>query len=131
MTMIPVIVSTENGFPPARNCFMREVVALGEHSMDVAELEDLIDRLGEDPSRWPDDRRLAAERLLQESAAARALLAQVRAVREALSAPPVWAPAGLADRIVAAAVRAETAKTTAKTEPTDDRTPSEPATPHG
>lgn len=131
MTMIPVIVSTENGFPPARNCFMREVVALGEHSMDVAELEDLIDRLGEDPSRWPDDRRLAAERLLQESAAARALLAQVRAVREALSAPPVRAPAGLADRIVAVAVRAETAKTTAKTEPADDRAPSEPATPHG
>lgn len=131
MTMIPVIVSTENGFPAARNCFKREVVALGEHSMDVAELEDLIDRLGEDPSRWPDDRRLAAERLLQESAAARALLAQARAVREALSAPPVRAPAGLADRIVAAAMRAETAKTTAKTEPADDRTPSEPATPHG
>ncbi|NEW95814.1 hypothetical protein [Rhodopseudomonas sp. BR0G17] len=98
--------------------------------MDVAELEDLIDRLGEDPSRWPDDRRLAAERLLQESAAARALLAQARAVREALSAPPVRAPAGLADRIVAAAMR-ETAKITAKTEPADDRAPSEPATPHG
>lgn len=127
MTMIPVIVSTENGFPAARNCFKREVVALGEHNMDVAELEDLIDRLGEDPSRWPDDRRLAAERLLQESAAARALLAQARAVREALSAPPVRAPAGLADRIVAAAMRAETAKT----EPADDRAPSEPATPHG
>ena len=28
--------------------------------MDVATFEDLIDRLGEDLSRWPDDQRLAA-----------------------------------------------------------------------
>ncbi len=65
--------------------------------------EDLIDRLGEDLSRWPDHHRLAAEELLASSAAARTLYEEARAVRQALAAPPVRAPAGLADRIVAAA----------------------------
>jgi hypothetical protein len=73
--------------------------------MDVTEFEDLIDRLGEDLSLWPDDRRLPAEALLEQSADARTLLDQARALRSALAAPPVRAPAGLADRIVAAATR--------------------------
>ncbi|WP_420134816.1 hypothetical protein [Rhodopseudomonas sp.] len=71
--------------------------------MDIAEFEDLIDRLGDDPSRWPDDQRRAAEHLLAASVAAQSLLDSARAVREALAGPPVRAPAGLADRIVAAA----------------------------
>lgn len=71
--------------------------------MELAAFEDLIDRLGDELSRWPDDQRLAAEALLAESAEARALLDEARALREALKAPPVRAPAGLADRIVAAA----------------------------
>ncbi len=65
--------------------------------------EDLIDRMGDDLSRWPDNQRRAAEELLESSAAARALHAEARAVREALAGSPVKAPAGLADRIVAAA----------------------------
>ncbi|MBR0717092.1 hypothetical protein [Bradyrhizobium liaoningense] len=73
--------------------------------MDVTEFEDLIDRLGEDLARWPDDRRLPAEQLLSRSTEAQALLAQARALREALAAPPARAPAGLADRIVAAATK--------------------------
>ncbi|MBR0815194.1 hypothetical protein JQ544_26935 [Bradyrhizobium diazoefficiens] len=73
--------------------------------MDVIEFEELIDRLGEDLSLWPDDRRLPAEELLSRSSAAQALLEEARALRLALSAPPVRAPAGLADRIVAAAAR--------------------------
>jgi len=32
--------------------------------MDVSEFEDLIDRLGEDMSHWPDGQRVAAEELL-------------------------------------------------------------------
>jgi hypothetical protein len=72
-------------------------------AMDISAFEDLIDRLGDDLSRWPDDQRLAAEALLVDSAEARTLLDEARALREALSAPPVRAPAGLADRIVAAA----------------------------
>ncbi|MBR0963491.1 hypothetical protein JQ554_05190 [Bradyrhizobium diazoefficiens] len=71
--------------------------------MDVTEFEELIDRLGEDLSLWPDDRRLPAEELLLGSAAAQALLDEARVLRQALAAPPVRAPAGLADRIVAAA----------------------------
>lgn len=71
--------------------------------MDISAFEDLIDRLGDELSRWPDEQRLAAEALLAESAEARALLDEARVLREALSAPPVRAPAGLADRIVAAA----------------------------
>jgi hypothetical protein len=71
--------------------------------MDVTEFEELIDRLGEDLSLWSDDRRLPAEELLLGSAAAQALLDEARVLRQALAAPPVRAPAGLADRIVAAA----------------------------
>ncbi|MEK9278351.1 MULTISPECIES: hypothetical protein [unclassified Bradyrhizobium] len=73
--------------------------------MDVIEFEDLIDRLGEDLSLWPDDRRLPAEELLARSAAAQALLEEARTLRRALEASPVRAPAGLADRVVAAAKR--------------------------
>jgi hypothetical protein len=71
--------------------------------MNISEFEDLIDRLGEDISTWPDVQRQAATRLLASSPETVALLAQARALREALSAPPVRAPAGLADRIFAAA----------------------------
>ena len=71
--------------------------------MDVTEFEDLIDRLGEDLTLWPEDRRVSAEQLLGQSAEAQALLEQARALRRALAAPPVRAPAGLADRIAAAA----------------------------
>jgi hypothetical protein len=71
--------------------------------MDVSEFEDLIDRLGEDMYRWPEGQRLAAEKLIASSAAAKELLVQARALRQALTAPPVRAPADLVDRIVAAA----------------------------
>jgi len=71
--------------------------------MDVAEFGDLIDRLGEDLSLWPEDRRLSAEQLLGGSVEAQALLEEARVLRRALAVPPVRAPAGLADRIVAAA----------------------------
>jgi hypothetical protein len=73
--------------------------------MDVIEFEELIDRLGEDLSRWPDDRRLSALDLLAHSPAAQTLLDEARTLRDALAAPRVRAPAGLADRIVAAAAR--------------------------
>jgi hypothetical protein len=73
--------------------------------MDVTEFEELIDRLGEDLSLWPDDRRLPAEELLTRSSSAQALLEEMRALRQALAAPPVRAPAGLADRIAAGAAK--------------------------
>jgi hypothetical protein len=74
-------------------------------AMDVREFEDLVDRLGEDISRWPDAQREAAASLLSSSMEAAAVLAQARILREALAVPPVRAPAGLADRIFAAASR--------------------------
>jgi hypothetical protein len=84
--------------------------SLGEEAgsaraMDVATFEDLIDRLGEDLSRWPDDWRLPAMHLLASSSEARALFEEANTVRRALAAPPVRAPAGLVDRIVFAAAK--------------------------
>ena len=73
--------------------------------MNVAEFEDFIDRLGEDMSQWPESQRLAAAQLLESSDEARALLEQATILRDALSSPPIRAPAGLADRIVSAAMR--------------------------
>lgn len=73
--------------------------------MDIATFEDLIDRLGEDLSCWPDDQRLAAVQLLASSAEARTLYEEASALRQALKAPPVRAPAGLVDRIAAAAAK--------------------------
>jgi hypothetical protein len=70
--------------------------------MDVSEFEDLIDRLGEDTSRWPDGQRVAADELLASSETARTLLEEARTLRQALAAPAVRAPAGLADRIFTA-----------------------------
>jgi hypothetical protein len=91
--------------------------------MDVSEFEDLIDRLGEDMSRWSAGQRLAAEKLIASSSAARELLAQARALRQALAAPPVRAPAALVDRIVAAAgkmnAEAQSAKGQAVADPAD------------
>ena len=73
--------------------------------MDVGAFEDLIDRLGEDLSLWPDAQRVAALELLASSADARTLHDEARMLRQAFATPPVRAPAGLADRIVAAAAK--------------------------
>jgi hypothetical protein len=77
--------------------------------MNVVEFEDWLDRLGEDLSRWPETRRQAAFALLEGSAEARGLLEESVALRRALAAPMVRAPAGLADRIVALAPRSAAA----------------------
>jgi hypothetical protein len=87
--------------------------------MDVREFEDLIDRMGEDLSRWPDAQRLAAEGLLASSAEARVLHDEARTLRQLLAGPPVRAPAGLANRIVAAAGKMKSEPVApADTEPT-------------
>jgi hypothetical protein len=76
--------------------------------MDVAEFEELIDRLGEDVRRWPSPDREAALVLLRNSAPARNVLGRAEELRRLLAAPPqIKAPAGLADRIVAKAGRLE------------------------
>ncbi|WP_349631511.1 hypothetical protein [Bradyrhizobium tropiciagri] len=97
--------------------------------MDVATFEDLIDRLGEDLSRWPDDQRLAAMQLLASSAEARALYEEASALRKALAAPPVRAPAGLVDRIVTAAAKLPSEPAASADKPDDAERPDEPAQP--
>jgi hypothetical protein len=90
--------------------------------MDVSEFEDLIDRLGEDLTGWPEDRRLAAEAVLANSSEARARHEEAKTLRAALAAPPVRAPPGLANRIVAAASKqkAEQAASSSEGEPKPD-----------
>jgi len=90
--------------------------------MDVGTFEDLIDRLGEDLSLWPDAQRAAALELLASSAEARVLLEEARTLRRALAGPAVRAPSGLADRIVAAAgkLKADTAAAPADAETTTE-----------
>jgi hypothetical protein len=95
-------------------------------AMDVSVFEDLIDRLGDDLSQWPDDQRLGAEQLLASSAQARALHEEARALREALKAPPVRAPAGLADRIVAAAGKLKREPAASQDEPKATESSAEP-----
>jgi hypothetical protein len=90
--------------------------------MDVSEFENLIDRLGEDMSRWPDGQRGAAEELLASSPDARTLLEEARTLRQALARPLARAPAGLVDRIVTAA-----SKLNAEAPRADDETASDPA----
>jgi hypothetical protein len=97
--------------------------------MDVGTFEDLIDRLGEDLSLWPDAQRVAALELLASSAAARVLHDEARTLRQALAAPPVRAPAGLSDRIMAAAgkLKAESVAVPAVAETTTESGPAEPS----
>ena len=97
--------------------------------MDVREFEDLIDQLGEDLSSWPEAQRLAAAELLASSVEARGIYDDARTIREALASPPVRAPAGLADRIVAAAreLKPDVATPTAEHETASDFDGAEPA----
>ncbi|MFL9823534.1 hypothetical protein [Rhodoplanes sp. SY1] len=72
--------------------------------MDIDDFEDQVDRWGEDVSAWPEPSRTQALALLKVSAEAREVLAEAKALREALAVrEPVRAPADLADRILAAA----------------------------
>jgi hypothetical protein len=69
--------------------------------MRIEEFEDLVDRLGEDISQWPDQFRKAGEALLSTSAEARAIVAEARRLRAAFSrTDSMQPPPDLADRIV-------------------------------
>jgi hypothetical protein len=77
--------------------------------MNIADFEDLLDRLGEDISGWPVPQQQAAAEFLQSSAEARVALAQAKLLRQALSAPPVRSGAGLTERIMRAARQGDAA----------------------
>jgi hypothetical protein len=79
----------------------------GLPTMNVADFEDLLDRLGDDMSTWPARQQQSAADLLRSSEQARLVLDEARRLRRALSAPPVRARAGLADRIMQAVPQAD------------------------
>jgi hypothetical protein len=68
--------------------------------MNLADFQDLLDRLGEDLATWPEPQRQAGAVLLDTSEPARRAVEEARLMRQALAAPPVRAPAGLTDRIM-------------------------------
>jgi hypothetical protein len=72
--------------------------------MDEAQFQDLVDRLGEDLTHWPDAVRTDAEQLLNVSEPARRILGDAIALRAAFaSARPIRARRDLAARILALA----------------------------
>jgi hypothetical protein len=73
--------------------------------MNRSELQDAIDRHGEDLSAWPLADRDPARHLLESDPESRSLFTNAAALRMALrNQPVIRAPAGLADRIVRAAL---------------------------
>ncbi|MBE7220436.1 MAG: hypothetical protein INR64_18360, partial [Caulobacteraceae bacterium] len=65
--------------------------------MDIASFEDLVDRHGGDPARWPAPERGEAQALLAVSAAARTVLAATREVESVLRTPVAAASSGAID----------------------------------
>lgn len=73
--------------------------------MNRSGFQDAIDRLGEDLATWPLPERRAALHLLAREPDLRARLDDAAVLRAALlDQAPIRAPAGLADRIVEAAL---------------------------
>ena len=75
------------------------------HKLGLPEFEEALDRLGVNLEHWPEPLRASAGDLLETSPAAQQLLVAAQALEAALrKAPPITAPPGLADRIVARAL---------------------------
>jgi hypothetical protein len=83
------------------------LIGTGLPTMNVADFEDLLDRLGDDMSIWPAPQQHSAADLLRWSDQARLVLDEARRLRRALSARPVRARAGLTDRIMQAVPHAD------------------------
>ena len=75
-------------------------------SLTLEAFQDLLDRRGANLESWPAPDAVAAAKLLESEPQARAALDAARALDSALSTSPK-APAGLADRIVTAALKGE------------------------
>lgn len=72
--------------------------------MSPQELQDIVDRYGEDPEGWPLACRRPAQDLIDVCAEARAIIAQAKQLRIALRNMGPAAPACFTDRIVALAL---------------------------
>jgi hypothetical protein len=68
------------------------------------ELQDIVDRYGEDPAWWPADTRIPAQELIDVSAEARLIVEQARRLRSALLRMGPEAPACFTDRILSVAL---------------------------
>jgi hypothetical protein len=75
-----------------------------EANVSPQELQDIVDRFGEDPAAWPQERHNAAEALIDECAEARAIIAQAKLLRVLLRDMGAMAPTCFSDRIVALAM---------------------------
>ncbi len=80
-----------------------ELEAMSALAMSIEQLQDCIDRYGEDLTTWPENERLQADTLLASSEPARALLAEAEQRAVALRTAAPKAPPGLVDRILKAA----------------------------
>jgi hypothetical protein len=74
--------------------------------MDIADFQDLLDRLGDDLATWPAPQQESAVILLRSSDEAHLALEQSRLLRRALSTTPIRARAELTDRIMQGAGQA-------------------------
>lgn len=72
--------------------------------MTDEEFREYLDQLGGDLESWPAALRDAGLSLLERSASARDLLAEMAAIEDGLRAPEPPPPPTLADRIIAAAL---------------------------
>jgi hypothetical protein len=71
------------------------------------ELQDLVDRFGEEPSAWPMEVRAPAEELIDASVEARTIILQARRLRQQLRNMGPKAPSCIVDRIVSVALDAD------------------------
>jgi hypothetical protein len=88
-------------------------------SLNLADFQDLLDRLGEDISTWPAPQQQAAASLLEASEPARGVLEEAKLLRQALASPQVRAPAGLTDRIMQAIRKTPDASLSGSAGPTE------------
>lgn len=80
----------------------------GRNTLDAfvspQELQDIVDRYGEDPATWPASCRTPAQDLVDVCSEAQAIIAQARQLRRELRNMGPDAPACFSDRIVALAL---------------------------
>ena len=94
------------GFPQPLNSVMDSSERMLGLDVIVSpeELQDLVDRYGEDLTVWPNEFREPAEELVDACAEARDIIAQARRLRAQLRNLGPKAPSCIVDRIVAIAI---------------------------